>query len=405
MGDGIFARTRLILACILAGGSPACANWEAGDELPAAGEGGAGAEGVDPGRCPEAFDPDGAEPREVVRGLRVVGNGILDDEAHEVVLKGVNRSGSEYQCSKGTGFFDGAVDEEAVRAMARWNINAVRVPLNEACWLSIGGVSEVLSGENYKSAIQTYVRLLQRYGLIPILDLHWAAPGNRIPDRLWPMPNADHTEEFWTDVAETFADNDGVVFEPYNEPYPDRNSIDEAAWECWRDGCDEYISWGSEETYEAVGMQALVDAIRSTGSEHLILLGGVQFSNEISRWMEYRPDDPLENVAPAWHIYKRNECASEDCWDGAPAEIAEQFPIVVTELGQNDCQGEFVQTLIDWLDERRLGYLAWSWNAFGACQPESLGGGENAYSLVTSYHCAMPNGGFADVFYESLGSD
>jgi hypothetical protein len=64
-----------------------------------------------------------------------------------------------------------------------------------------------------------------------------------------------------------------------------------------------------------------------------------------------------------------------------------------------------VEGLTGWLDERRLGYLAWSWNAFGACQPEVQGGGHNAYSLVTSYDCPMPNGGFADAFYRALHPD
>src|SRR5690606_33969352 len=152
---------------------------------------------------------------------------------------------------------------------------------------------------------------------------HWAAPGDRIPEDLWPMPNADHSEEFWADVAETFLDDDAVVFEPYNEPFPAGNTLGEEAWECWRDGCDAPIDWGSEDTYQAVGMQALVDAIRSTGSEHLILLGGVQFSNDLSGWLEYKPDDPIDNLAPAWHIYQFNRCISETCWNAAPSQVAE----------------------------------------------------------------------------------
>lgn len=176
----------------------ACSDWQAVDELNAnASEGGAG----NTATCPESFDPDLAEQKPARHGFRVVGNEIHDADGSTVTLRGVNRSGSEYQCSKGAGFFDGQVDEQAVRAMARWNINAVRVPLNETCWLSGGNLSSQHSGENYKTAIRSYVTLLKRYGLIPILDLHWAAPGDTVPDTLWPIPNADHTVDFWTDVA------------------------------------------------------------------------------------------------------------------------------------------------------------------------------------------------------------
>lgn len=197
-------------------------------------EGQSGAEGEG---CPEAFDPELAEQKPVLRGLRVAGNRLLDSQGSQVVLRGVNRSGSEYHCTKGAGFFDGAADEESVRAMSRWNVSAVRVPLNETWWLAGGGLSANYSGENYKKAVRSYVALLERYGIVPILDLHWAAPGDAVADELLPMPNLDHSTDFWADVAETFLDDDAVVFEPYNEPFPEHNTDNAAAWECWRDGC------------------------------------------------------------------------------------------------------------------------------------------------------------------------
>lgn len=383
-----------LLACV------GCSEWEAGPALPVSSDGGGGEDGA----CPEAFDPRSSVPVRTRSGFRVVANTIEDSEGQHVMLRGVNRSGSEYQCTKGRGFFDGPSDEESVRAMARWNINAVRVPLNEACWLGINGTPDFNAGEPYKAAVESYVELLQRYGLIPILDLHWAAPGDRLPTELYPMPNADHTETFWADVAETFKGNDGVIFEPYNEPFPNRNQSDDAAWACWRDGCTEFLGWGSSETYEAVGMQALVDAIRSTGSEHLLLLGGVQYSNGLSRWLEFKPDDPMDNLAPAWHVYNYNHCANEACWIGAPREVAEQYPIVVTELGQNDCEGTFVSTLMGWLEQHQLGYLAWSWNAYGPCVAETNEnrGSVNPYSLITSYDCPEPNSAFAEAVYQEL---
>jgi hypothetical protein len=392
-------------ALVVMASALACSDWEAGDDLSSGAGGESAFAGAD---CPDAFDPDLAEEQAVPRGFRVVGNRIEDAEGEPVVLRGVNRSGSEYECTKGTGFFDGAVNEDAVRAMARWKINAVRVPLNESCWLSIGDSDSEVMGDNYQRAIRTYVDSLQRYGLIPILELHWAAPGNAVATRQLPMPNADHSEDFWADVAETFLDDDAVILEPYNEPYPDRSSDEDAAWECWRDGCEECSDWDwgtrqCNETYEAVGMQALVDAIRATGSEHLILLGGVRYSNALSGWLEHKPSDPLNNLAPAWHIYNFNACSHEDCWNDAPLRISEEFPIVVTELGQNDCEEkEFVGPLVEWLEAHEIGYLAWTWNAYGACAPETRESVGNPFSLITSYTCPQPNGGFADTFYQAL---
>ncbi len=93
------------------------------------------------------------------------------------LLAGVNRSGTEYACIQGWGIFDGPNDATSVAAMAAWHVNAVRIPLNEDCWLDINGVNPAYAGSSYQSAVQSYVKLLHQYGLYAILDLHWNAPG------------------------------------------------------------------------------------------------------------------------------------------------------------------------------------------------------------------------------------
>ena len=99
------------------------------------------------------------------------------DDGAPVILHGVNRSGTEYQCVKGAGIFDGPSDEASIQAIAAWKVNAVRVPLNESCWLNINDSPPFDSGAVYKSAIQQYVALLHKYNIYPILELHWVAPG------------------------------------------------------------------------------------------------------------------------------------------------------------------------------------------------------------------------------------
>ena len=66
--------------------------------------------------------------------LHLSGNKLVDINGSPVVLHGVDRSGTEYECIQGKGFFDGPSDRASVTAMKSWDINAVRVPLNEACW-------------------------------------------------------------------------------------------------------------------------------------------------------------------------------------------------------------------------------------------------------------------------------
>ena len=52
-----------------------------------------------------------------------------------------------------------------------------------------------------------------------------------------------------------------------------------------------------------------------------------------------------------------------------------------------------------WLDQHQLGYLAWSWNSFGACVPNDS---SRAWSLVQDYYTARPNSDYAQAFYDRV---
>jgi endoglucanase len=396
----LLARSRAGLGGVAWIAVAACTDWEQPADPAIGGGGGEAAVGGDSGAGGDSAE-GGSPAVPYPRGFRVVGNEIHDSNGNVVLLRGVNRSGSEYQCTKNLSVFDGRADELSVRAMTTWNINAVRIPLNEACWLGISSAPAAYAGEIYKTAIKNYVDLLHRYALVPILDLHWAAPGNILPTDLEPMPNADHSPEFWADVARTFADDDGVIFEPYNEPFPDGNSDSEAAWQCWRDGCTHRMR-RSDTMYEAAGMQALVDAIRSTGSKHVVLLGGVRFANFMTRWLEYKPTDPTGQLGAAWHVYNYNQCIDETCWNGAPADVIAAVPTVVTEVGQRDCAGAFIKPLMEWLDARNTGYLAWSWNVGTQCVPETQSMAGQPWMLITDYVNPEPNSEYARTFRDHL---
>jgi hypothetical protein len=47
--------------------------------------------------------------------------------------------GAEFACVQGWGIFDGPTDNTSIAAIKSWNINVIRIPLNEDCWLGING--------------------------------------------------------------------------------------------------------------------------------------------------------------------------------------------------------------------------------------------------------------------------
>ncbi len=306
-------------------------------------------------------------PAEAAGGLHVQGGQLLDATNQPIVLHGVNRSGSEYACIQGWGFFDGPSDAASIDAMKTWHVNAVRIPLNETCWLGINGAPAAYSGANYQNAIRGFVDRVTSAGLIVILDLHWAAPGSQQGTGLLPMPNRDHTPTFWQQVASAYANAPNVAFDLYNEPYPDSNQNTPAAWSCWRDG-----GTCAGVSYTAAGMQELVNVVRDTGAQNVILVGGVQYANALGSWLAYRPRDPTGNLAASWHVYNFNACVSTACWDATAGQVAQQVPVVAGEIGENDCAHGFVDGLMGWLDARRQSYLGWTWNTWDCSSGPAL---------------------------------
>ena len=303
-----------------------------------------------------------------INGVRVSGNKLIDSSGATIALHGVDRAGSEYMCTGGGALtFDGPADQAAISVIKSWGANAVRVPLNEDCWLGINGEPASMSSATYRSAIAGFVSLLAQSGLAVILDLHWSAPGSQQSTGQVAMPDADHAPAFWTSVAQTFANNSNVIFDAYNEPYPDSNQDTTAAWTCLRDG-------GScpGVSYQAAGMQSLVNTIRATGATNVIMVPGVQYSNTLTHWLQYMPTDPLKSMTASWHSYAGQVCSSQTCWDANIAPVTAAVPLVTGEIGENDCAHSYVDTLMTWLDAHGSSYLAWAWDTYNCSSFPSL---------------------------------
>ena len=291
--------------------------------------------------------------------IHVQGNQLVNSADKVVTLHGVDRSGGEYMCVQGTGdVFDGPSDAASVAAMASWNINAVRVPLNEDCWLGINGASP--GGAIYQTAIENYVSLLNSYGLYAILDLHWSAPGTTLATGQEPMPDQSNSPAFWASVATAFKSDPAVIFDLFNEPYPDSNQDTRAAWECVLDGgtCPGV-------SYTAAGMQELLNDVRATGATNVVMSPGVQYTNTLDDWLQYEPSDPVHQLAASFHGYNFNICTTASCWNSELAPVAAQVPLISGEIGEDDQADTYIDAYMAWADSRGVSYLAWTWDTWG----------------------------------------
>ena len=211
----------------------------------------------------------GSNPASQVQLISVSGNQLMQN-GKPVRLIGVDIESSQYYClGNNQQPFAMPNDSSSISAIASWHVNAVRIMLNEQCWLGLDGEPHATTSTNYRESIEKVVSMLNSahieviLALISNFPLTYSANGKH--SSLKPMPMADaHSKALWTSVATKFRNYSGVMFDLYNEPQ-------DISWACWKNGC----TIGGQ---QYVGMQQLIDTIRQTGARQPLLLGGVDWT-------------------------------------------------------------------------------------------------------------------------------
>jgi endoglucanase len=212
--------------------------------------------------------------------------------------------------------------------------NVIRIPVHPNEW-----VADEYYLWRYLDPIVTWA--IERNNYV-IIDLHFignieSGAGSEMVDV--GMNPFDFSIEFWNIVASFFKDVPNIIFEIYNESA----AISGSVWKKYA--------------------KALVDTIRKTGANQLILVSGNDYSYDLSCW----ENEPLmdANIAYTAHIFP-NRVA----WEQKFKSIAEKLPIVVTEWGyaseaglvkQNYLVGNrenYGEPLIQFMQEHGIGWTA-----------------------------------------------
>jgi len=290
--------------------------------------------------------------------LHVEGNQLQDSSGNTVWLQGLSTSGMEMEADDMHGL------KSVIVAIDEWKANVFRLPVNEVFWFGKHKIQDD-KGASYRARVDQIIDLAAERGAYVVIDLH-----------RFRAPRAEHVE-FWKDVAKRYKNHPAVIFELFNEPH-------DISWEVWKNGGFVGTKNGTDESaflsetekkknqgFESVGMQALVDAVRSTGANNLLVVSGLHWSFNLSGIAEgYALDDRGGNgIMYAWHVYNWHKG-----WENAVLATAAKYPILVSELGADTKKMNFiplddqedpytwVPDMLGFIQKHQLNWTGWSFH-------------------------------------------
>ena len=258
--------------------------------------------------------------------LKVVGNRLQDPDGNEVWLQGVNAGGLETLPQ----------DEQPVKSLVvaidEWKSNCVRVPMKEEFWWGKSFYQND-GGKGYRKIIDKMITLAANRGAYIVIDLH-----------RFRAPKQEHAD-FWKEFAALYRDHPAVLFDLFNEPHG-------ISWEVWHKGGFVGTKKGTDESafltdaekkktqgFDSVGMQGLVDAVRSTGAKNIVIAGGVLWCNDLRGIVDgHALEDKVGNgIMYSWHTYNWHTG-----WEGRVLPTAEKYPIFLGEVGADVQKMDFI---------------------------------------------------------------
>jgi hypothetical protein len=310
--------------------------------------------------APGAFDVDWLHLVPVAQSFTARGNQLLDATGNAWRLRGINQG--DYQDPRYTDAVY-APPLEGVQ-MHAWGANWVRVGLSQEKWHNNCRVIQQGRQTDYRSTVAAVVEDLTSRGILVLIALAGTDRGENPGCRdtngvLFEMADT-RSIPFWQAVAARFRTNPLVAFDLFNEPH-------DISDEVWRNGGRVVYGrtmTGQQKSFTAVGMQALYDAVRSTGATNLVFVSGQRWASDARVLLSM----PLQGygIVAAAHTYCHTchwdrPALPHDIDMFASPELLGRHPFVLTEAGWHYDTAGFNRRVIDWAESRGVGWGIYAW--------------------------------------------
>jgi len=291
----------------------------------------------------------------------VQGNQIIGPSGQPLVLRGAHIASafvfynSWFHNNDVSRRFSSTILNEMAKT---WHMNALRIPLSNWIWAK--------DSSNYIKTLDQVVQQANAVGLYTILTLHDDATAGS-PYGTGACTPKPESVTFWKAIATHYINNPMVIFDAFNEP----KFVDGPHW----------LSGGGTmkgstgKTAPVIGMQGLVDAIRSVGAKQIVVIGGTAYPLKYSeKNAQLKINDP--NIVYTKHWYKEISLGNPSYWDSQIGYF-KQFPIYFGEwaLLPNStiavrCQGatmqnadQLVNTFLNYANQNHMSWTAWQFGA------------------------------------------
>ncbi len=272
---------------------------------------------------------------------RVEGNHLLDTGRRVIMPYGVTLYGLARP-----NWRQASADQQRLMkgAMTQWCTNFIRLQLAPAHLLDRRPYDR-----DYVRAIEAQVAYAASWDQNVILSAQteWDQSGGGGPN---PTPQTVH---FWKLLAPLFKTDARVWFDLFNEP---RLRAGDAAttWQVWQDG-------GAVGGVPYVGMQQLVNAVRSAGAPNLVFAEGPQAGETLAGVAEHLLTGA--NIAYAVHTYSAHTPAQ---WDLRFGDASATVPVLDDEWSQSAADktcspdaGTWVPQFLVYLRQHQIGLGVW----------------------------------------------
>jgi len=284
----------------------------------------------------------------ITKELKVSGNKLVTADGKQVWLQGVNVPELSWAPNG-----ENRIVWSVHLAIDDWHANVIRLPVMDGFWFGKGrGDMPANSAGQYRQIVDDAIKLAGTRGAYVVLDLHrFLTPDQSCVD-------------FWKDAAARYKNNPVVLFDVFNEPH-------DTSWDVWQKGGPVVLKQkdGTSTTVQSVGMQALIDAVRSTGAHNIVVAGGLEYAYNLTGVLNgHALDDKGGNgIMYATHFYNWHKG-----WEQHFMAVAAKYPVLIGETGADVKKMSFIPAsaqedpstwvpdMLGFVQKNHLNWTGWS---------------------------------------------